>query len=191
MGITVLGGQYTVNDYCEDFRDVYGYDLEQKLQTEAHKNYEFFKKQFTPLKILWIRWLSKIVKKDKSKSLKCFRGLLLKELKIARLGNYWCNRWWELATSPNNRIISLNIPGKHAREIIDRIECEEGDHKDSWFYTYRFVRDDIVKWYPDLNIEFLPSDITQDGKVYELHAKEKILPVLKEKLKELRGEIKI
>ena len=31
MAITVLNGQYTVNDYCEDFRDVYGYALEQEL----------------------------------------------------------------------------------------------------------------------------------------------------------------
>lgn len=171
------------DDFCEDYDDVYGRFYRVTLQEEAHKKLTYFKTKI-PNKY----WFKIVQKFARFKKLKCFRSLYLKYLKNIKMYNFWTNKWWDLATTPNNRVEDLHIPGKQLREIMDRIEGLENNY-DSLKWDFKFISDDLKEWYPEIYKEL---NFNEELNHYPHQIKDylqlKIYPILTIKLKEIRGE---
>lgn len=179
------------DDFCEDYRDVLGYDESNRVQIELHSKCESYKNRFDPLRKLWIRWLYRKVKIDTKKKRKILRSLLADELREVRIHDYYVKSWWDHATSPNERIIKMKIPGRNLRSIIDRIECETDNDPKTWYWVYRHVVDELERHYKNelgIEVKFISGE---DQDKYRDYLRNELYPILVEKLKEIRGEIKI
>lgn len=173
-----------MNDYCQDMRDVIGYYSHMQHQNNVFKEIQD-KKRIIKNRFIQI-WLCKIINFHfkKLKKYKLIRRFLLPYSKLILSYNTLVKEWWYYAVTPNKRIINLKIPGKRIQECIDRIysfnlKKDDKQFKDDGFrWTYKFIKDDMSRFYPNLKINFVSDQKLKTFNDHYIFLNEIILPML-------------